>query len=195
MFIFRGTFGMETPFSLLERLRDPGADEAWTKFVDLYTPLLYHWAHRVGLRDPDAADLVQDVFVLLVKKLPEFQYDPRKGFRNWLRAVTVNRWREIRRRNNIPAAGGNQTLDEIPDPSVDAPFWEVEYRQQLAGRLLEVMQREFEPATWKACWECVVEGRAADDVGRSLGISTGAVRSAKCRVLARLRRELDGLLD
>ncbi|HKB40770.1 MAG TPA: sigma-70 family RNA polymerase sigma factor [Gemmataceae bacterium] len=181
-----------TSASLLERLRDSAAEDAWLRFVQLYTPLLLHWARRAGLREPDDADLVQDVFALLVRKLPEFRYDPRKGFRNWLRTVTLNRWREILRKKSPPAA--TDTLDQLPGPAGE-PFWEAEYRQHLARRLLEVMQSEFEPTTWQACWQCVVEGRAATDVGRELGLSPGAVRAAKCRVLGRLRRELDGLLD
>jgi RNA polymerase sigma-70 factor (ECF subfamily) len=186
----------DTPASLLERLRDPAADEAWATFVDLYTPLLYHWANRVGLRDPDAADLVQDVFVLLLRKLPDFQYDARKGFRNWLRTVTLNRWRELRRRRHPSVeAAGDVTLDDLPAPDGDEPFWERDYRQHVARRVLLVMQREFEPAAWKACWECVVAGRPAADVGKELGLSPGAVRVAKFRVLSRLRHELEGLLD
>ncbi|HBI41593.1 MAG TPA: sigma-70 family RNA polymerase sigma factor [Planctomycetales bacterium] len=185
----------DTPASLLERLRDPDAEEAWVRFVELYSPLLLYWARRVGLREPDASDLVQDVFVVLLRKLPEFRYDAQKGFRNWLRTVTLNRWREIRRRQQHPATVGADTLNEVPDSAVEEPFWEVEYRQQLARRLLEVMRQEFEPATWQACWECVVNGRPAADVGKELGISPGAVRMAKFRVLSRLRRELDGLLE
>jgi RNA polymerase sigma-70 factor (ECF subfamily) len=57
------------------------------------------------------------------------------------------------------------------------------------------MQAEFSAATWKACWECVVEGRPAAEVAAELGISENAVYLARCRVLRRLRRELDGLLD
>src|SRR5262245_1478691 len=53
-----------TSVSLLERLRRPGAHEAWARFVHLYTPLLYYWARRLGLREEDAADLVQDVFTV-----------------------------------------------------------------------------------------------------------------------------------
>jgi hypothetical protein len=49
--------------------------------VQLYTPLLYYWAHHLGLDQSDAADLVQDVFTTLVQKLPEFRYEPGKGFR------------------------------------------------------------------------------------------------------------------
>ena len=38
-----------TSVSLLERLRQPTQHEAWTWFVDLYTPLIYYWARRAGL--------------------------------------------------------------------------------------------------------------------------------------------------
>ena len=70
-----------TPPSLLEQLRRPDDQQAWKRFIDLYTPLLFYWARRVGLQDSDAADLVQEVFALLVRKLPEFTYDDKKGFR------------------------------------------------------------------------------------------------------------------
>ena len=51
----------QTPVSLLERLRQPGDQEAWQRFVELYGPLIYAWSRRAGLQDQDAADLVQDV--------------------------------------------------------------------------------------------------------------------------------------
>jgi RNA polymerase sigma-70 factor (ECF subfamily) len=57
-----------TPASLLQRLREPDAEAAWTRFVALYTPLLYYWAQRLGLRETDAADLVQDVFSQMLRE-------------------------------------------------------------------------------------------------------------------------------
>ena len=75
------------PPSLLQQLRSSDDQRAWRRFVDLYTPLLFYWARCVGLQESDAADLVQEVFTLLVRKLPEFTYDHNKGFRNWLRTV------------------------------------------------------------------------------------------------------------
>jgi RNA polymerase sigma-70 factor (ECF subfamily) len=64
-----------TPASLLERLRLPEERAAWSRLVQLYTPLLFYWARRAGLQDADAADVVQDVFAVLVQKLPTFAYD------------------------------------------------------------------------------------------------------------------------
>lgn len=185
-----------TSVTLLERLRQPDADDAWPRFVRLYTPLLYSWARRAGLQTEDAADLVQDVLTILVQKLPEFTYDPDRSFRGWLRTVTLNKWRDIRRRRSpavLPTNGPE--LDEVAGPDTAALFEEAEYRQQLVRRALQLMQVEFHPTTWKACWECLVADRPATDVAKELGITVNSVYLAKSRVLARLRQELEGLLD
>ena len=60
----------------------------------------------------------------------------------------------------------------------------------LFGRALELIRGEFEERTWQAFWLTAVEDRAAGDVALELGMSPGAVRVAKSRVLRRLREEL-----
>lgn len=185
---------MDTSASLLERLRQPGQQSAWTRFVQLYTPLLFHWARRLGLHDADAADLVQDVLTLLVRKLPEFTYDRNKSFRAWLHTVTLNCWRNRCRRLELPRAAHPPDLDGLAGRDEHDLLSETEYRHWLVGRALELMQAEFQPSTWKACWECVVSGRSAAEVAAELGISVGAVYMAKSRVLSRLRQELTDLL-
>jgi RNA polymerase sigma-70 factor (ECF subfamily) len=52
---------------------------------------------------------------------------------------------------------------------------------------------EFEPRTWQAFWKTAVDGRPVKDVADELGMSPGAVRVAKSRVLHRLRDELGDL--
>jgi RNA polymerase sigma-70 factor, ECF subfamily len=179
-----------TPPSLLQQLRSPDDQLAWRRFVDLYTPLLFYWARRVGLQESDAADLVQEVFTPLIRKLPEFAYDHNKGFRNWLRTVLMNKWREIQRRQPSMTVGG-----ELPERMVGddiAVLAEEEFQRHLAVRALELMQAEFQPATWKACWECAAVGRPAVEVAAELGMSINAVYLATSRVLRRLRQELAG---
>jgi RNA polymerase sigma-70 factor (ECF subfamily) len=184
-----------TPLSLLEQLRaqtDPGA---WDRFTQLYTPLLYLYGHRLGLQESDAADLVQDVFLVLVRKLPQFHRQHERSFRAWLRTIVINRWRDLcRRRHGAQAAPGG----DVPEPASPDGMLELEeeeYRQYLARRALQVMQAEFQPTTWKACWEHVVCGRPAAEVAAELGISPATVYVAKFRVLNRLRQELAGLWD
>jgi RNA polymerase sigma-70 factor (ECF subfamily) len=135
-----------TPASLLEQLRHPNAQEAWKRFVRLYTPLLYSWARRVGLPDQDAGDLVRDVLTVLVQKLPEFTYDRHKRFRGWLWTVTLNKWRDLRKRRTIPQVdGGQDVLPDLPGPAAGDAFEEAEYRQYLVDRALQLMQAEVQP--------------------------------------------------
>ncbi len=182
-----------TSASLLIRLKDPAESAAWDRFVKLYSPLLFFWARRQGLQDSDAADLVQDVMATLVQKMPEFLYDRGKGFRDWLKTVLLNKWRD-RLRKRAPVFIKDEALQQLADSAVEG-FEEAEYRAFIVKQALELMQAEFSPKTWKACWEHVVQGRSAAEVAAELGISEGSVYVAKSRVLARLRVELEGFLE
>src|SRR4051794_25823780 len=121
-----------TSASLLWQLKQPNPSAAWARFVDLYTPLLHYWARRTGLQSHDAHDLVQDIFLTLLGKLPEFIYDPGKSFRAWLRPVAQNRWRNrLRDQEQLPRSDQPGVLEEqvVSDPLEE--FWEKEYRQHL----------------------------------------------------------------
>jgi RNA polymerase sigma-70 factor (ECF subfamily) len=182
-----------TPVSLLERLRRPGDEASWARFVDLYTPLLLHWARRTGLKEPDAADLIQEVFQILVQKLPGFAYDRNRSFRGWLHTVLLNQWRTgLRRRTEQPLDDGDADRVEAADQD---GFIEKEYRDYLISRALQVMETDFQPSTWQACWQHVACNKPAATVAAELGITVRAVYLAKARVLRRLREELDGLCD
>ena len=180
-----------TPASLLERLRQPADLAAWARFVDLYTPLLYEWTRQAGLQEADAADLIQDVFQILLRKLPQFEYDRQRSFRGWLRTILLNEWRSsLRRRLPLPLEDDDPRLAQADSI---AGLMDAEYRHYLIGRALQVMQVDFHPTTWQACWEHVAQGRPAAEVAAELGLSVKAVYLAKARVLRRLRQELDGL--
>jgi RNA polymerase sigma-70 factor (ECF subfamily) len=189
---------LSTSTSLLQRLQQrPNQEQAWARFVDLYTPLLLAWARKAGLAPHDAADHVQEVFAHLVRKLPEFRYDLRKGsFRGWLRTILVNKLRDrLRRHQTLVGQATDAELAGLIDAAAPEQFTEQGHNQYLVGRALEVMRAEFETTTWQACWEFVAKDRPAAEVARLLGITENAVYIAKLRVLRRLRQELAEFLD
>jgi RNA polymerase sigma-70 factor, ECF subfamily len=179
-----------TSVSLIERLRDGGAGDAWARFVRLYTPMLLRWARRWGLQEADAADLTQEVLLLLVRKLPEFEYDARRSFRAWLFTLARNRWCDICRRR--VAAG---LVADVIAPDELGALDEAEFRRQLSRRALQLMRAEFQPQTWQGVWEHVVVGRPAAEVAAQLGVQVNSIYVNKARVLRRLREELRGMLD
>ena len=190
-----------TPVSLLERLRTSTDEEAWRRFADLYTSLLLAWARRLGLQPADAADLVQDVLVRLMRELPRFQYDPaRKNFRGWLRTICFNLWRDRERaraaRPNGAGDAGLANVAQLDDGLED--FWNHEHNVFLvrqALRLFDAMEADFEPQTLKACRQVVLHHRPPAEVAKELGLSANTVYIAKLRVLRRLRKELAEFLD
>jgi RNA polymerase sigma-70 factor (ECF subfamily) len=184
-----------TSASLLDQLRRPGNELAWQRFARLYTPLLLKWARRLGLRSHDAADLVQEVFAVLVRKLPEFHYDRHKSFRAWLRTIAVNKWHDLQRRPSLPVQSDPAVLAQLVAPDGDDVFEGAEYEQYLVSRAMKMIRADFHPTTWQAFLEHGVRGRSAAQVAAQLGLSTGAIYSARFRVMDRMRQVLQGLLD
>jgi RNA polymerase sigma-70 factor (ECF subfamily) len=183
-----------TSLTLLERLRGAANPQDWQCFVRLYAPLLYRWARQVGAQDADAADLVQDVFTLVYRKLPTFTPTRPGSFRAWMRTALVNRWRDACRRRAVrPGLAEEQQLEAVP--ALDDSSQEREDCERLVARALELIRPEFQPRTWQAFWDFFTSGQEAAVVAGRLGVSVDVVYSAKCRVLRRLRQELVGELD
>ena len=181
-----------TPASLLERLHQPSETLAWGRFVDLYSPLLFRWAKQLGLSDHDRADLVQDVFLVLVRKLPEFQYDPVRSFHAWLKTVFLNQHR-VRLRNRSPILN-DDACDRLAAKS-EHDLEDSEHHAYLIRQAFRLIASEFSAQQQKAFNDYVLGERAPEDVASELNISPGTVYSIKSKILSRLRQELRGLLD
>jgi RNA polymerase sigma factor (sigma-70 family) len=190
---------LETSFSLLERLRLSSDSAAWQRLVELYTPYIQSWLHRQNVQDADVEDLTQEALRCVVHVLPDFQHDLRRGaFRRWLRTITVNQLRSFwrTRRPQTLSQEAEQLFNQLEDPASDlSRTWDEEHDRHVVRRLLQLIEADFEPATWRAFQLVVLEGRSASEAAAELALSANAVRIAKSRVLARLRQESDGLID
>lgn len=188
-----------TSSSLLGRVRqrDP---EAWRRFADIYTPLVYAWARRGGLRENDAADIVQEVFRTVAAKIDDFGKGHVDGsFRGWMFAITRNQVRLYYRKlySRPEATGGTDAAVRLEN----VPAWNDSESEVAAGddrrfllhQAMQVIRGDFGEKTWQAFWRTVVSGETATEAANALGMTAGSVRQAKFRVLCRLREELDGV--
>jgi RNA polymerase sigma-70 factor (ECF subfamily) len=74
------------------------------------------------------------------------------------------------------------------------PQWDREHEEHVVRRLLELLEGEFNPKTLQAFRRQVFDGAEAEAVAAELEMTVPAVYVAKSRVLARLRKEAEGLL-
>ena len=189
-----------TSLSLLQRLRTSD-DDAWSRLVHLYGPLVRYWCSSWGVTGSDAEDITQEVFLVVTNRLAEFQRDQTGGtFRGWLRAITRNHLlTHLRRRNQAPdAAGGSDAQRLLSNVAEDAPSNDDEDPQtELSGlycRAVELVRGEFEQKTWQMFWAATIDGREVADIAAEQGVTPAAVRKAKSRVLHRLKEEVGDLV-
>src|SRR5262249_40442522 len=98
-------------------------------------------------------------------------------------------WQRRRREDPIADADALAAADDADH------LWDEDFRRTLLRRAFQIMEHDFQPATWRACWEVIVQGRTAAEGGDQLGMSVGAVYAARFRVLSRLRQELTDMFD
>jgi RNA polymerase sigma-70 factor (ECF subfamily) len=179
----------ETRASLLVRIRDRHDNQAWSQFVEIYSPLIYGFGRKHGLQDADAVDLTQEVLRIVARTAERFEYDAKLGsFRGWLFTIVRNELRTwLARQQRAVVATDDSQIDKLADDAAESALWDQDHERRLFAWAAEQVQKEVQPATWQAFWRTAVEGESGKDVATDLGMSVAAVYLAKSRVMARLK--------
>jgi len=174
------------------RQRDSAAFET---LVEIYSPRLYGYFYRLTGRREDAEDLLQEVFVRVVRMIGRYEHDNR--FDAWLFRIATNLVRDrVRRQRRSPGgeASGRQghepgILEEVPDDDVDQPDDVLQTAEQvdqlqralkrLPGAEREViLLRHFSQMSFK-------------EVAEAMGTPLGTALARAHRGLAKLRQLME----
>lgn len=186
--------------SLLSRLRNWGDERSWEEFVHAYGRLIHAVALKSGLSDAEAQDVVQETFLSVARKMPDFHYDPARGsFKAWLlkltswRVTDQFRRRQAVRRHEVDCADKTGLLESLPDPRVESELsaiWAAEWERNRLSVALERVRRQVSPRQFQIYQLHVLQDWSPEKVGKVLGVNRAQVYLAKHRVGARLKREL-----
>jgi RNA polymerase sigma-70 factor (ECF subfamily) len=173
---------------------------AWQRLVAVYTPFVGWACRRAGLNEADAEDLTQEVFQAAAQHIAGFdRSQPGATLRGWLRVIARNKIRDHFRRARPADQGGGgttmlQRMQAFPAGEESGSGGETPDERAaetvLFHHALARIRAEFQERSWQAFLAVVVGGNTARAAGAELGMSPGAVRVAKARVLKRLREEL-----
>ncbi len=191
---------LDTPPSLLIRLRDADDSHSWRTFFEQYWRLIYSFGRKCGLEPRDCEDVLQDVVLEVFRAMPDFEYDRTKGtFRAYLRTITQRKITDHLRKSarhpthSLDHGAGENGAQSLQDPECPAAqqAWERDWHRNLVQVCLDRVRKEVEPRTYQAFQLYVLEEWQAPDVARFLKIRTGSVYTAKSRVVERMRYWLD----
>jgi RNA polymerase sigma-70 factor (ECF subfamily) len=183
-----------TSLGLLQGARDADA-QSWHRLREQYAPLVVFWCRRSGLSVHDSEDISQEVFGAVLRGLKTFRRTT--NFRSWLRTITINKIRDfVRGAQGRPNAVGGSSMAErleevaFPEPhSADA----ITESDVLLARLLEIERGNVSATTWQAFWRLTIDSAPLSVVAEEMGISEGAARQAKYRLLQRIRSSVETL--
>ena len=194
---------MATSITLLHRLRDESDEDAWTDFVNRYSPKVFAWCRKHSLQDSDAADVTQQVLLKLVTTMRSFDYDSHRGsFRGWLKTVTANTVKDLGRqwqRRNVRATGDTLTNDRLnalaDSRALDELSEQIEaqYREELLKEAETRVKARVKHSTWLAWQMTAVQQVSATAAAAESGISVSDVYVAKSRVNKMMREEVQQL--
>jgi RNA polymerase sigma factor (sigma-70 family) len=178
----------QTRITLLGRLRrDPTNQLAWGEFVEQYGPKIYGWCRKWSLQEADAQDVTQNVLLKLAEKLRDFQYDPARSFRGWIKTLTHHAWSDFVETRQKAGRGSG-------DSQVNGLLLGVEARDDLAQQLEAEFDRELleaaiirvrlrvAPQTWKAFALTALEGLSGAEAAKRIPMQIAQVFIAKRRV-------------
>jgi RNA polymerase sigma-70 factor (ECF subfamily) len=187
-----------TSHSLLIDLKRNLGD-AWDRLDAIYVPMLKGFLLRQQVSKSHVEDIVQDVMVVVLRKLPDFQRQRTGSFRTWLRQIAVNCLHEHRRRRRHEASGCSgddiqDLLSQLADPASELThLWNVEHRRHVMRYAVSQAKSFFSLQTWLAFERTALDDDDCATVARELGMSVNAVYIAKSRVVAKMRELASGL--
>ena len=171
--------------SLLLRLRSSDNSDGWKEFATIYAQVLSDYARPYGRCEHDQKDIIQNVWLVLCRIMPKFDYEPtRGGFRHLLRRIvktTAIDW--FRRRGTMGLSNDAVSLKTSPLE----PESTLEDRRGVLQRALEIARRKSSILAWSCFERHVLDRQTARDVGHHLGLSSNAVYVNASRVLDRVR--------
>jgi RNA polymerase sigma-70 factor (ECF subfamily) len=174
---------------------------AWDNFCGVYEAAVYGYARRKGLREADARDVTQDVLTSVFESVGRWESDGRPAsFRRWLFRIAHNAIVNALKRHAHGVYATGETWERlqlagVPSPdATDRTAFDLEFRREAFRWAAERVEREVSETTWKAFLRTALEGEPAVAVASDLGMTVGGVYTARCRVLARLKREVEAFL-
>jgi RNA polymerase sigma-70 factor (ECF subfamily) len=184
----------DTFASVIEGVRrqDP---HRWHQFDGIYRPMLMAYLRKRGLKDFEASDVIQDIYLKLLGKIQTYDRE-RSSFRSWLFSVAHNALVDLaRRRASREKAKEGWILSMLTVRASDSVRMEEEWtkihRERILAHALKTIRKQVSSRVWYCFEQRVLKDRPGAEIARELGIQPNAVYVNSCRVLKIVRRFCD----
>ncbi|HEX3647394.1 MAG TPA: RNA polymerase sigma factor SigE [Pseudonocardiaceae bacterium] len=159
---------------------------SWDDIVREHGDRVYRLAYRLSGNQHDAEDITQETFIRVFRSLASYQPGT---FEGWLHRITTNLFLDLaRRRSRLRMEALPEDTDRLAgdDPSPEQLYSDTHLDPDLQAALDELA-----PEFRAAVVLCDVEGLSYEEIGATLGVKLGTVRSRIHRGRQALRASLE----
>ena len=171
------------PESQLIRLAADGDARAIRTLYDRYSPRVYAVVRRIAGDDDLAQDYAQEAWIRAIRALPTFRGDAR--FSTWLHRIAVNAALQALRKSETRTKREGPVPDHVPV----APSGDDALLQQRLERALDDLPHGMR----RVLILHDVEGYTHEEIGDTLGVTSGTSKSQLFKARAKMREMLTAL--
>ncbi|EID10944.1 RNA polymerase sigma factor SigE [Mycobacterium xenopi RIVM700367] len=151
---------------------DKATMPSWDELVRQHADRVYRLAYRLSGNQHDAEDLTQETFIRVFRSVQNYQPGT---FEGWLHRITTNLFLDmVRRRSRIRMEALPEDYDRVPaaEPNPEQIYHDARLAPDLQAAL-DSLPPEFRAAVVL----CDIEGLSYEEIGATLGVKLGTVRS------------------
>jgi RNA polymerase sigma-70 factor (ECF subfamily) len=187
-----GSVGSTNP-ELLRRVAALWDDPAWREFFERYAPFVRARCSVYGLDPASVDELCQRIWVELARRMPDYEYDPGRSFRGWLRRLchhrAIDMLRERRDHREAALEGQEHVNGRQPEEDhAEVPAGKLRLLRE-ALEAQEEVRRKVKPSRWEAFWRVVIEDQSIGEAAAALGLKYATVYAGVNHVKELLRAE------
>lgn len=159
---------------------------SWSELVAEHADSVYRLAFRLSGNPQDAEDLTQETFMRVFRSLKNYQPGT---FGGWLHRITTNLFLDmVRHRSKIRMEALPEDYERVPGTDMTP---EQAYHVSNLDPALQRALDELSPDFRVAVVLCDVMGMTYEEIGETLGVKMGTVRSRIHRGRSQLRDSLE----
>ena len=158
----------------------------WSELVKEHADSVYRLAFRLSGNQHDAEDLTQETFMRVFRNVKQYQPGT---FEGWLHRITTNLFLDmVRRRAKIRMEALPEDYERVPGTDMTPEdAYSVTNLDPALQKALDDLKPEFRVAVVL----CDVVGVSYEEIGQTLGVKMGTVRSRIHRGRAQMRESLE----
>ncbi len=171
-----------------------GDEQACTELVETHQRMVFQLAYHLLGDKEEALDLSQDVFLTVFRMLDRFR--GQSALRTWVYRIVVNQarnrqrwWRRRYQSAQVPLDVHVSTHGDLPSPADECGPERLLRQKEQAERVWEALRElPFDQRTALVLRE--IDGLSYEEIGFSLNVAVGTVKSRLARARQLLRAEL-----